>query len=164
MATPENTLVTRAEVNSISTPATGRKALVLDGATIELGDTGWRDLSGSLNPLVTGRILVRRQAGRITWNFINIVLATGASTAQNLFNATVDTLRDSFLPDSNAYEGIHANATQTGRFSVLTSGSPRLDYATPTTGYSAMVSFPVRGTGTWPSTLPGVADGQPVGV
>ena len=165
MATPENTLISRAEVTSVVSATSGRKALVLDGSTLELGDTGWRDLSGSLDPLVTGRVLVRRQAGRVTWNFINIVLASGASTsAQNIFNATADSLRDPFLPDYVAYAPAKVNATVEGRFSVLVSGSPRLDYATVGAAYSMMVSFPVRGTGTWPATLPGVADGQPVGV
>lgn len=166
MATPENTLITRAEVTSIISAASGRKALVLDGATIELGDTGWRDLSGSLNALVTsGRVLVRRQAGSVTWNFINIVLASGASTsAQDIFNTTADTLRDAFLPDYVAYESSKLNAAVTGRFAVLISGSPRLDYGTTGAAYNGIVSFPVRGSGAWPGTLPGVADGQPVGV
>lgn len=162
MATPGDTLISRAEVTSIINDTSGRKALVIDGATIELGNTGWRDLSGSLNSLVaSGRILVRRQGNTITWSFINIVLASGASTtAQNLFNTTPDSLRDPFLPDQHAY----AMAASTARFSVLSAGSPRLDYATVGGGYSMTVTFPVRGTGAWPATLPGVADGQPVGV
>jgi hypothetical protein len=164
MATPGNTLITRADVTSVIDAVSGRKALVLDGQTLELGDTGWRDLSGSLNTLVTGRILVRRQANRVTWRFIAVVLAAGATTAQNLFNATADVLRDPFLPDSAEYAAVQSNATMTGRFSILTAGSPRLDYATVGAGYSGSVSFPVRGTGAWPSTLPGVADGQPVTV
>lgn len=160
MATPETTLITRAEVTSITTTATGRKALTLDGSTLELGDTGWRDLSGSLHAQVTGRILVRRQAGRVTWNFINVVIQSGGSaTAQNLFGNT-DALRDPFLPDTVAY----VMAASTARFSILAAGSPRLDYATIGGGFSTTVSFPVRGTGAWPTTLPGVADGQPVGV
>jgi hypothetical protein len=164
MATPENTLISRAEITSAATTATGRKALVLDGSTIELGDTGWRDLSGSLDTLVSGRVLVRRQAGRVTWNFINIMLASGASaTAQNLFSST-DALRDPFLPDYVAYAPVKVNATVEGRLSVLVSGSPRLDYATIGAAYSGTVSFPVRGSGAWPTALPGVADGQPVGV
>jgi len=163
MATPENTLISRAEITSAATTATGRKALVLDGSTLELGDTGWRDLSGSLDALVSGRVLVRRQAGRVTWNFINILLASGASaTAQNIL--TTDALRDPFLPDYVAYAPVKVNATVEGRFSVLVSGSPRLDYATVGAVYSGTVSFPVRGSGAWPTTLPGVADGQPVGV
>jgi len=164
MATPETTLITRAEITSITGATSGRKALVLDGSTLELGDTGWRDLSGSLDPLVTGRVLVRRQAGRVTWNFINIVLASGASTsAQNIFTGT-DALRDPFLPDYVAYSPVKVNATVEGRLSVLVAGSPRLDYATVGAAYSGLVSYPVRGSGAWPATLPGVADGQPVGV
>jgi hypothetical protein len=163
MATPDTTLITRAEITSVAGATTGRKALVLDGSTLELGDTGWRDLSGSLDTLVTGRVLVRRQAGRVTWNFINIMMASGASTsAQNIL--TTDALRDPFLPDYVAYEPVKVNATVEGRLSVLVSGSPRLDYATIGAAYSGLVSFPVRGSGAWPTTLPGVADGQPVGV
>ena len=164
MATPENTLITRAEVTSISVPATGRKALVLDGTTIELGDTGWRDLSGSLSPMVTaGRVLARRHQGTVSWLFINIILASTATVAQSLFSATPG-LVEPFLPDQHTYEAVKSNATVEGRFAVLSGGSPRLDYATPGAGYNGKLSFTVRGSGSWPSTLPGVADGQPVNV
>ncbi|WP_242085971.1 hypothetical protein [Microbacterium lacticum] len=164
MADANKTLITRAEVTSIIDSATGRKALVIDGQTIELGDTGWRDLSGSLDALVTGRVLTRRKMDTIWWRFINIVLQPGASQAQNLLSGT-DVLREPFLPDFiHAYAPVKVNATVEGRFSVLTAGSPRLDYATLGAAYSATFSFPVRGSGTWSSALPGVADGEPVGV
>lgn len=163
MATPDKTLITRAEVTSIITPATGRVALVLDGKTIELGDTGWRDLSGSLNTLVSsGRILVRRQKGTITWRFIDVILAAGATTAQNLLSS-VDPLVTPFLPGYHSYDSVKSSGTVEGRFTVLTAGSPRLDYATVSAGYAGLVSFPYRDA--WPATaLPGVADGEPIGV
>lgn len=164
MATPENTLITRAEVTSIFNPAAGRVALILDGTTVELGNTGWRDLSGQLNPLVTGRVLVRRALDTVTWEFINIVLAAGATSAQNIFAGMPGSLVEPFLPDRHTYEAVKSNATLEGRFAVLSNGSPRLDYATVGAGYSGQVSFPVRGSRTWPGTLPGVADGQPVAV
>lgn len=160
MATPENTLITRAEVNSITNVDTGRKALVLDGTTIELGNTGLRDISGMFKAgaVSSGRITVRRVGSVVTWHFNAVQISASAVHPWDILPASDSLLP--FAPEKNIYEGSMATATDTGRILIDAAGGVSIHYGEPSHAYTGVVTFNTsRG---WPSTLPGVVDEQPV--
>lgn len=75
MADANKTLITRAEITSIGVTATGRKAIVLDGMTIELGFTGVMDVTSLATGLTSGSIELWRAGDRAVLNFVNVVPA-----------------------------------------------------------------------------------------
>lgn len=79
MAAANMTLITRAEITSAASTATGRKALVLDGTTIELGFTGVMDVTSLAVGLASGSIELWRAGDRAVLNFINVVPTASAS-------------------------------------------------------------------------------------
>lgn len=162
MATPENTLITRAEVTSITDATTGRKALVLDGSTLELGKTGLRDLSGMFvaGSVLAGKIRVQRVANTITWYFSAVQIAANATHPWPVIAASPTMA--AFAPEINTYEAVMSNATDTGRIYLAGNGEVSIHYGEPSQTYTAVVTFNTARA--WPTTLPGVADGQPVGV
>lgn len=162
MATPDMTLITRAEVTSITTAATGRKAFTLDGATIELGDTGLRDLSGMFvaGKVASGRALVRRAGNTVTWFFAGVNLAAGTTNNETIIN--IDSNVAQFAPKYTAGSTVLAGGTEIARVVANASGSVSVLDGLP--GYSYTGSLTYLTDKTWPATLPGVADGQPIGV
>lgn len=162
MAEANMTMISRAEVTSITTPATGRKALVLDGTTIELGDTGLRDLSGMFvaGKVSSGRLLVKRVGSTITWYFINVQIASNATHPWDIL--ATSTPISWFAPEANSYWPVMSNGTDTGRISINGLGAVAIHYGEPSHTYTATVTY--NTSRPWPTTLPGVADGQPVGV
>ncbi|MDA4893040.1 hypothetical protein PFZ55_39880 [Streptomyces sp. MS2A] len=167
MADANKTLITRAEFTSIITPASGRRALVMDGATIELGDTGARDLTGVLVPgaITAGRLLVHRIGSWVTWYVIGIQLPAAAEgTAWTLLPSTVEGIAG-FRPLYTEQEAVLvSSANDVARLTVANNGSFIIQLAKTGPGrvYSGQIAHVcVAG---WPSVLPGVADGQPVGV
>lgn len=161
MATPDKTLITRAEVTSITKVETGRKALVLDGATIELGDTGLRDLSGLFiaDKVLSGRVLVKRVASTVTWYFISVQIASNATHPWDIISTS--TALAQIAPEANIYQPVMSNATDTGRILISGLGAVSVHYGEPSQTYTASVTY--NTSRPWPTTLPGVADGQPVG-
>lgn len=159
MADADKTLITRAQITSITTPATGRKALVLDGATIELGDTGIRDVSGLFiaGTVASGRLLFRRTGNLVT---IILVALKTAQTATNL--KIIDVGGVGFRPPySKAEAYIEGGTTQQSRITAAGNGI-YVQLANSAFTYTAMLEFVTSDA--WPTTLPGVADGQPIGV
>ena len=79
MAEDNLRVITRAQMTSIGATATGRKALVLEGMTIELGYTGIMDVTSVAVGLASGSIELWRESGRAVLNFINAVPTASAS-------------------------------------------------------------------------------------
>lgn len=160
MATPENTLISRAEVTSITDATTGRKAFVLDGSTIELGNTGLRDLSGmfTAGKVTSGRLLVQRINNTVTWTLVSLNFAGPVGDIHDFITST--TLAG-FMPTYQAATTLLQSNTEQARLITIANGLS-IHYGIAAVGYVS--SFTYTTTNVWPTTLPGVADGQPVGV
>lgn len=165
MATPENTLISRAEVTSIITPATGRRALVLDGATIELGDTGQRDLSGAFEAgaVTSGQVIVQRIGNVVEWTFNAVVLPAGVTSAWTIMKAAAGGYT-AFLPEYGVQAAtlIDGTSEYLSRVIVPASGDVAFHYAEAVRPWTGIVTFVTSRA--WPTSLPGVVRGQPVGV
>lgn len=165
MADANKTLITRAEVTSIITPATGRRALVLDGATIELGDTGLRDLSGLFEPstVVSGSVRVWRIGNMVEWQFVNIVLPTSAQGQTIMSNAgQAAGALTPFLPPTGDAVSTGLLGSDTARARVSSGGVIQIQYGEAGVAWNMSAIFVTNRA--WPTTLPGVVNGQPVGV
>jgi len=163
MAAPENTLITRAEVTSITDATTGRKALVLDGATLELVDTGIRDLSGlfTAGNVASGRVLVQRTGRTVTWTLVSLNLAGSVASVWSILANTAGRF-DGFKPTYTAAATLMQSEAEYARIMVNGSGSVDIHYGAAGVNYVGTITYTT--TAPWPTTLPGVADGQPVGV
>lgn len=154
MADANLTIITRAQLTSINTPATNRFAIVLDGQTMELGSTGWRDVSGSLQnvgTITTGMLVVMR-----TGNVVTIKVSATPTVAGNVqITVSGQSLGASFSPDTILWADGRG-----GTIGVSTSGVVYINPATVGTKVDATLTFTVDNS--WPSALPGVALGQPV--
>jgi hypothetical protein len=150
----------------IETTATGRRALQLpSGTTLELGDTGIRDMSGNFiaGTVASGRLLVRRNGQLVTWIFDQLKVA---ASQNNLNSRIMDLLAvpglSAFRPPYTESEAYNSGKTATqGRIAIAANGV-YVQFADPTLTYTLMVSYITNDA--WPSALPGVADGQPIGV
>lgn len=154
MATPENTLLDRGKLTSIITPATGRFALVMDGQTIELGATGWRDVSALLDPtkvqsIAAGMLIVIRDSNHVT---IKFNLTPSASGNVQIAASGVGT---AFAPDTTLW-----NQGRGGAVGISNSGNLYINPATAGTKVDATLTFDVDNA--WPASLPGVKLGDPV--
>lgn len=107
MAQASVTLITRAEVTSIADATTGRKALVLDETTIELGDTGPRDLSGIFiaGKVASGRLLVQRDGSVVTWSLASFNLASPVGSVHDLVQSATLV---GFMPSSGTGAKAHS--------------------------------------------------------
>jgi len=79
MAEKNMTMLTRAQVDWITAAATGRKAIIVDGMTIELGFTGVMDVTSVAAGLASGSIELWKAGDRAALNFINAVPTASAS-------------------------------------------------------------------------------------
>lgn len=164
MADANKTLITRAEVTSILTPATGRKALVIDGATIELGNTGIRDLSGIFDAgkVSAGKATVQRIGNTVTWMLEPVTLPAGATHPWVIISNTGGRL-NGFLPTVlQARSTLITTGLAPVRFVVGANGNVEIHYGVASSSYAGTLTFVTEAA--WPTTLPGVANGQPVGV
>lgn len=160
MAEKNKTLVTRAEVDSVINAANGRKALVIDGATIELGDTGPRDLSGLFiaGTVQSGRLLSRRIGNVVTLIFDNLKVTAAVSGT----NVKIHDLASGFRALYTKAEAYNTGATAPqGRLASAGAGV-YVQFANSTFTYATQMTYVTSDP--WPATLPGVADGQPIGV
>lgn len=160
MADANKTLITRAEITSITTPATNRKALVLDGATFDIGDTGMRDVSGLVvtNTVASGKLLVRR-FGNVVQIIFNDLKVTAAVNGTNV---KIYDLPSGFRAPYAAAEAYNTGATAPqGRVSSAGAGV-YVQFANSTFTYALVITYITSDP--WPSSLPGVADGTPIGV
>jgi len=166
MADANKTLITRAEFSSIITPATGRRALLIDGETTELGDTGPRDLSGLFitSAVASGQVVVQRRGNVVEWQLINVVLPAGATASWPILsNTDLGGILAPFMGSSGSRlsTGI-VNGGDTARVRVSNGGNVELHYAE--TGVAWNFTLTLLTDRAWPTTLPGVALGSPVGV
>lgn len=160
MADADKTLITRAQITSITTPATNRKALVLDGATIELGDTGIRDVSGLFvaGTVLSGRLLLRRVGNIVQIIFADLKVTAAVSGT----NVKIHDLASGFrAPYSEAEAYNTGAAAPQGRLASAGAGV-YVQFANSTFTYATVLTYVTSDA--WPSSLPGVADGQPIGV
>ena len=162
MAEANMTMISRAEVTSIITPATGRKALVLDGTTIELGDTGIRDLSGMFDAgkVASGRLTVQRVGNTVTWSVKSLNLAAGVTSIWSLIT---NTSLVGMLPSGSYSENatLMQSDAESARF-IVGNNNAAIHYGISAVNYSGTLTYLTNRA--WPTALPGVADGQPVGV
>lgn len=160
----EDQLWDRSHLAYDEVPATGRKTLTVNGGTaIELGDTGLRDLSGmfAAGKVASGRVLVRRQGNLVTWYFVDLKLATGATSAETILTNGDGSLTP-FGADYQTHSTAMINASTFARLMVTGTSSIAVHYGVAGVGYSCTITYLTSKP--WPTTLPGVANGQPVGV
>lgn len=169
MATPENTLITRAEITSASSLA-NRKAFVLDGLTIELGDTGLRDVTAYMNMtwIESGRVLLARVGDMVELSLVDILIKAGAPAALVVQNNVRVNQQGFYPPYGRSGRAVATSGTGTasggaGLDMFVNSGLGVVLYgAQPGVTYQASLAWKTEAV--WPASLPGVADGQPIGV
>jgi hypothetical protein len=152
MADANKTLITRAEVTSLISTTTKRTALVLDGQTVELGSTGWRDASAylqSVGTIVAGMLVVIR-----TGSVVTIKINVTPSVSGNV-QITLTGLGSGFAPDTALFD-----QGRGGAVGVSTAGHVYINPAVAGTAVSGLLTFVTDNA--WPSSLPGVELGQPV--
>ena len=153
MAEANKTLINRAEVTSIVTPATKRFALVMDGQTVELGNTGWRDISGLLQnvvgPITAGMLLVIRAGNTVTYK-----ISCTPSINGNALMMTAG-IGAAFAPDATLFDQGRGGAP-----GVSTGGSIYINPAVAGQGVAGLITFVTDNA--WPTLLPGVPLGDPV--
>jgi len=170
MATPENTLLTRADFTTTAIAATKRKTLTADATAVEIGDTGVRDLSGLLNMtyLDSARLLLIRDGDDTQLHLVDIKVKAGAPAVIIIMtNDRTGTV--GFKPPYVA-TGRAIAATGNGTASLGASADVYVNTAlgvvmhgaTPGLTYQASVRWLTYQA--WPNVLPGVADGDPIGV
>lgn len=162
MADANKTLITRAEVTSMIVAATGRRAQYFDGETSDAASwTGIRDLTGLLmsGKVKSGRLLVARRGFDVWWIFDNLAVAD-AGVGQNWQILDAPSGIVPFRPPYRAthdFQGASTGGsmrlmvTETGRVYVYYAGAPAIS--------TIMHTLTVQ---PWPTTLPGVADGDQV--
>lgn len=168
MATPENTLITRAEITSTATPATLRRLFTIDGEAVDIGDTGLRDITATMNAagITSGRLLLGRVGDLVMLFIVDLVVAAGAPSSlvvQNQSRAN----QTGFYPKY----GVTGRGVATSGTGTVSGGAGAdlyvnnqlgivLHGVTPGVTYQGAVAW--RTDAAWPNVLPGVADGQPV--
>lgn len=156
MADANKTLITRAEMTSLITPATGRVRLTLDGQNVDLGSTGWRDVSASLDPTKVGTITAGMLVVIRTANVVTVAMSLTPSASGNVqVTASGSSLGSAFAPDKVLwFDG------RGGSVGISTAGVLYVNPATAGVKVDASMTFVCDNT--WPTALPGVELGQPV--
>ncbi|MFE2772304.1 hypothetical protein [Microbacterium resistens] len=162
MADANKTLITRAEFTSTIVAASGRAALTFDGKTTEVGSfTGFRDITGLLTPgqVTSGRLLVARRDFQVLWAFDSLMLPAAAEGQS--WAIISGTQLQSFRPFYTSTKDYKIQSDgHIVRLAVNSSGAVFVQFAKAARAISTvMETFTQAG---WPSTLPGVADGEPV--
>jgi hypothetical protein len=151
------------------TPATGRWLLTSqDGGTLEVGDTGWRDISALRNTANwNGTIRIRRRGYTVT--------LTAEVTPTDIRNWQIlPTIPAGFEPSAwsgNAANPVIVRRTDGSAISFqLSSISPLWFYNAPLSGGAGIalattdtvyMSITWETEAVWPSSLPGTVLGQP---
>ncbi len=156
MATPENTLWDKAALAVTNGPE-GRFAVTVGGVTLELGDSGLRDLTGLLQNTTAGTLKAHRANGTTTITAAGLIKTASGNT--------------NILPGTNVMAAFAGSAVfwtprdvNGSRLGISTAGTIYLDSTTPEFPYYGTLTFPsTRGWWTALNPRPGVADGTPVG-
>ena len=173
MATLDMTLVTRDKLNWLTTILNKRKLLTVDGDNYEIGKTGQRDMSGLMlmTNLDSGRLLLERDGNRAALHGVDVVVKAGSPSVVTMMqNARTGTapMYPSYPATGRAIATIGNGTTSLGASAdvyVNTQLGVVLHGATPGLTYQFSVSWST--TANWwsePAALPGVADGDPIGV
>lgn len=171
MADANKTLITRAEITSAEVAASNRKTLTLDGVTIDVGDTGVRDLSALINiatNLDSGRLLLARNGRRVQLWLVNVVVKAGAASPTIVMTNSRSNTSGFYPPYVATGRAVAASGNGTASAGasadvyVNTSLGVVLHGATPGVAYQASLCWDTLAG--WPNVLPGVADGSPIGV
>lgn len=170
MATPAQTLVTRAEFSSTPVGLNMRKAVTFDGDVLEIGDTGLRDMSGSLNMthLESGRLLLSREGRSVSLWLVDIILKATAPSSVTLLNQARPNTGSFFPPYAATGRAVAAvgsgSAVNGPGADVFINPSLGVVLHGAATGVSYKASLGWKTSAAWPASLPGVADGTPIGV
>lgn len=163
-------IITRNELTSTKNTATGRKTLTVDGDSVDIGSTGMRDLSGLMNTtyIESGRLLISRTEKQVQLHIFDLILASGAPAAVTLLTNDRPNMA-SFRP---AYPVTGRAIAAEGNMTSLR--APSADVAVnrnsgvvlygAAAGEKYQASLCWETSNVWPGTLPGVADGDPIGV
>lgn len=154
MAEANKTLISRAEVDSVINPTAKWVALVIDGQTVELGNTGWRDLSGTLQNVTApaaGQLVAIRAGNTVTVK----VAVTPIGAGQVQISKAANPLPSSFRPAVTLY-----TPGRGGTIGIAAGGTV---YVFPDgTGSKIDATLTFATDAVRPGTLPGVALGEPV--
>lgn len=164
MAEAKDTLISRADLNSVSTPATGRQLITVDGLSNDAASwTGLRDISGLLvsGRTTAGRLLVGRKDEHVVWVFAGLTLASNATGSWQLVDSTGANSLQQFRPFyTETHDYLASSAGDLMRLAVNANATVNVNFAKPGLVINTVVhTFTMAG---WPTTLPGAADGQSV--
>lgn len=162
MADDNRRLITRAELNSTINDATGRAALTFDGKTADLASfTGIRDITGLLTSgqVTSGRLLIARAGFQVLWIFDNLRLPAGAEGLnwQIAAGTALQAFRPFYTTTKNYLTGSGGRVV---RLAVNRDANVYVQFAQANVGISTVLETFTQAS--WPTTLPGVVDGQPV--
>lgn len=158
-------LWTEDDFTLIENETTRRRAMVWPSGYIEeCGSTGERDITADLvsGTVASGRLLIRRIRNTVALRFDNLVLASGDGTTNiTIRNASSTGPILAFRPGYFEWKSLKVSP---GGHAVRINVSPQM---------TIQVQFGLAGAtmhGTlmwlteagWPSSLPGVADGEPI--
>lgn len=154
MADANKTLITRADITSIIASGTGRVALVIDGATVELGNSGLRELPLGAGA-TSGRIYMQRIGNEVEVQLDAVVFGSGS----------IGSVTGRAAPRVAKFMPIRATTgTEVARLGVaVTSGTISLLNGVAGQTYSGVLKYQTDAA--WWDTsvpLPGVAYGQPL--
>ena len=161
MATPENTLWDKAAL-AFTTDVQNRHYLVNSGKTVEIGDTGVRNLSGVLTNVTAGTVYAQRIGEMVTIT-LEGVITTGTGNLIIVPAATPGVR--SLAPTSRTVWAALFTAAGVARVGIGANGA--IYVHCPFAGQAASGSMTFATSEDWFNAsrpLPGVAFGEPTGV
>lgn len=159
MATPENTLWDKAAL-ALTADVQNRYTLTSQGKTIELGDTGVRDLSGLLQNVSGGKVSMQR-VGNLVCFVLDNVIPTVAGTVTILSVASVPAMTSAAPQGRTVWGAAHPDS----RIGVSAAGNLVISPATIGQAVSGTLTFATSAAFFNASRpLPGVVWGEPTGV
>lgn len=147
----------------IKTPATGRVAMVFPGGpTVELGDTGERDITGDLiaGTVASGRLLTFRSGSMsgVRFEQLKLVAGDGTGNTQIRGGSSSGSAIYGFRPVYSEWKSLKVNsAGHAVRINVGNTMGVQVQFALAGVEITGTVMW--HTVAAWPTSLPGVADG-----
>lgn len=171
MADADKTLITRAEFTSAKNATSLGKTLTIDGDTIQVGDTGRRDVTALMNMqwLDAGRIVFRRQGNKVDFWLIGLLVKAGAPSSITIFTndrTGMSPINPPYIAGDPVFPGTGNVSGLTGPVafaSVNTSHGIAVHGVQPGLTYNGHLDWETSNAW-WSGALPGVADGETAGV
>ncbi|KQR43438.1 hypothetical protein ASF87_16745 [Microbacterium sp. Leaf161] len=169
-STPETTLISRAEITSAATPATNRKLLTLDGLALDIGDTGPRDISANLllTYITSARLILARENGFVALHGVDVLIKAGAPSSivlQNQARSNQGMFNPPYMATGRAVATSGSGTTSGGAGAdVVVNNQLGIVMHGVTPGVTYQFSVLWKTDVLWGAALPGVVDGQPIGV